>query len=246
MKRTIRFGLLFLVVLVLTSPVVRAQGPPTITEVNSQVVVLEDSNLDVKYRLTFWESEPRDKITTMGPFDAGHRILDAHLEHDGQETPVSLASKGGGFYTVPFGLSTKPDREYTVQVHYRVERALDVTEIDGVEHRVLAWAPIQWSLYIGEQIVTFILPIELPSDVTQPEQVTDELVDRAAIVVDDANVSSFDRWVYYPTPDEASGKNWLSIYISKKNVPPEYHFTPQSLHPWPLLRRATGQAHRSR
>ena len=75
MKKTIRFGLLFLVVLALTSPVVRAQGPPTITEVNSQVVVLEDANLDVKYRLTFWENEPRDKITTMGPFDAGHRIL---------------------------------------------------------------------------------------------------------------------------------------------------------------------------
>ncbi|MBC8248224.1 MAG: hypothetical protein H8E90_00975, partial [Anaerolineales bacterium] len=88
MKKMIRFSLLFLVVLLLTSPVVRAQGPPTITQVNSQVVVLEDANLDVKYRLTFWESEPRDKITTMGPFDTGHRILDAHIEHDGQETPV--------------------------------------------------------------------------------------------------------------------------------------------------------------
>ena len=140
MKKIIRFGLLFLGVLLLTSPVVRAQAPPTITQVHSQVVVLEDTNLDVKYRLSFRESEPRDKITTMGPFDPGHRILDAHIEHDGQETPVSLASKGSGFYTVPFGLSTKADREYTVQVHYRVERALDVTEIDGVDHRVLAWA----------------------------------------------------------------------------------------------------------
>ncbi|MBM4466937.1 MAG: DUF2207 domain-containing protein, partial [Chloroflexi bacterium] len=227
MKKTIRFSLLFLVVLLLTSPLVRAQRPPTITEVRSQVVVQEDANLNVKYRLTFLESEPRDKITTMGPFDAGHRILDAHIEHDGQQTPVSLVSKGGGFYTVPFGLSTRAGKEYTVQVHYRVERPLDVTEIDGVEHRVLAWAPIQWNLYIGEQIVTFILPIELPADVTQPEQVTDEVVDKAAIVVDDANVSSFDRWVYYPTPDQATGKNWLSIHISKKNVPPEYHFTPK-------------------
>ena len=54
MRRMFRFGLLFLVVLVLTSPVVKAQGPPTITEVHSQVTVLEDANLDAKYRLTFW------------------------------------------------------------------------------------------------------------------------------------------------------------------------------------------------
>jgi len=67
MKRVIRFSLLFLLFLLLTSLVVKAQGPPTITEVKCQVVVLEDATLDIKYRLTFWESEPRDKITTMGP-----------------------------------------------------------------------------------------------------------------------------------------------------------------------------------
>jgi len=110
MKKIVRFGLLFIAVLLITSSVVKAQEPPTITETNSQVVVLEDANLDVKYRLTFLESEPRSKITTMGPFDPGHRILDAHIEHDGQETPVSLVSKGGGFYTVPFGLTTKAAR----------------------------------------------------------------------------------------------------------------------------------------
>ena len=76
-------------------------------------------------------------------------------------------------------------------------RALDLTEVDGVPYRVFDWLPIEWNLPVGEQIVTIILPVELPAEVTQPEQVTDDLVDRAAIIVDDANLASFDRWVYF-------------------------------------------------
>jgi hypothetical protein len=55
---------------------VGAAGPPIITQAESQVAVLSDGGLDVKYRLTFRETEPRSGITTMGPFDTGHRMLD--------------------------------------------------------------------------------------------------------------------------------------------------------------------------
>ena len=65
-----------------------AAGPPIITQAESQVAVLSDGGLDVKYRLTFHETEPRSGITTMGPFDAGHRMLDYHIEHEGRETPI--------------------------------------------------------------------------------------------------------------------------------------------------------------
>jgi len=210
-----------------------AAEPPIITEVKAQVTVLSDGALDVKYRLAFQETESRGGITTMGPFDAGHKVLDYHIEHEGQETPITLSSKGGGFYSVDFGFRTTPGADYTVHIHYRVSYAadwgspLDETSVGEESYRVLEWSPIEWSLEISEQIVTFILPIELPADVTQPEQVTDELVDRAGILVDDAVIGSFDRWVYYPTPDEVSGQNWLSIYVSKTNVPPQYHFRPK-------------------
>jgi hypothetical protein len=204
-----------------------AAGPPIITQVEAQVSVLSDGTLDIKYRLTFQETEPRNGITSMGPFDPGHQMLDYHIEHQGQESSVTLNSQGGGFYGVDFGFNTKSGEEYTVHIHYQVSHGLDETSVDGEPYRVLEWSPIEWSLEIGEQIVTFILPIELPADVTQPEQVTDEIVDQTGILVDNAVVSSFDRWVYYPTPDEASGKNWLSVYVSKTDVPPQYHFRPK-------------------
>ena len=168
-----------------------AAGPPIITQVEAQVAVLSDGTLDIKYRLTFHETEPRSGITTMGPFDPGHQMLDYHMEHEGQESSIQLNSKGSGFYSVDFGFNTQAGVDYTVHVHYQVKYALDETSVDGETYWVLEWAPIEWSLEIGEQIVTLILPIELPADVTQPEQVTDELVDGTGIMVDDSTVSSF-------------------------------------------------------
>ena len=60
--------------------------------------------------------------------------------------------------------------------------------MDGVPYRVFDWSPIEWALPIGEQIVTVITPIELPADVTEPEQVTDELeaVDEIRIEAEEA------------------------------------------------------------
>jgi hypothetical protein len=40
---------------------------------------------------------------------------------------------------------------------------LDATTINNSAYTVVSWAPVQWSLPIGEQIVRFILPVELPS-----------------------------------------------------------------------------------
>jgi hypothetical protein len=54
--------------------------------------------------------------------------------------------------------------------------------------------------------------------VTQPEQVTDEIVDQVGLVTEQSTIDQFDRWVYYPTPDEPSGKFYLSIYISRADL----------------------------
>ena len=204
-----------------------AQEPPLITTVESQVAVQSDGSLSIRYRLSFREVDSRRGITTLGPLDAGHRIIDAHIEHGGEITPIQLNSKGRNEYSVDFGFSTRAGEDYTVQVRFTAPAALDATTYQGEAYRALAWAPIQWALPIGEQIVTYILPIELPADITQPEQVTDGLVNAAGLVVDDSVVARFDRWVYYPTPDETSGKVWLSVYVSKKNLAPQADFTPK-------------------
>ena len=57
-----------------------AAAPPAFTRADSGVTVKSDAALDVKYRLTFQETEPRDCINTIGPLDPGHRVLDSHFE----------------------------------------------------------------------------------------------------------------------------------------------------------------------
>ena len=206
---------------------VGAARPPIITRTESQVTVLGDGALDIKYSLTFHETEPRTGITTMGRFDPGRKMLDHHIEHEKRVSPVTMRSQGDGYYGVDFGFRTRSGVDYTLHVHYRAPRVLDETTIKGASYRVLEWSPVEWNLGIGEQIVRVILPIQLPASITKPEEVTDAIVDETAIVVDTALVSSFDRWVYYPTPDQAKGTNWLSIYVSKAKVPPQYHFRPK-------------------
>jgi len=72
----------------------RAARPPILTKADSQVAVLGDGALDIKYRLTFRETESRSGITTMGPFDPGRQMLDYHVEHEGRESSITMKSKG--------------------------------------------------------------------------------------------------------------------------------------------------------
>lgn len=58
-----------ILVMVLAVPV---HAAPTITQVHSQVAVLQDGRLQVRYRLTFEDDASRTQITTIGPFDPGH------------------------------------------------------------------------------------------------------------------------------------------------------------------------------
>ena len=203
-----------------------AAGPPDLTQVDGQVAVKSDGSLGITYKLTFHETESRNQITTLGPLDPGHAIRTSDIEgSDGKRGKVTLSSKGGGFYTVPFGFSTQVGQTYTLTIRYDVPGPLDTTTIKGAPFRVVTWAPVQWSLPIGEEIVRFILPVELPANITQPEQVTDAIVNQVGLVTEQANIGAFDRWVYYPTPDQ--GKQYLSIFISKKNLPANYHFVPR-------------------
>ena len=231
MKPLARIMLITFVLMLLMLPATVpafAAGPPDLTQVDGQVAVKSDGTLGITYKLTFRETESRNQITTLGPLDPGHSLRNSEIEgSDGKRAKVSLASKGGSFYTVPFGFSTQPGQTYTLTIRYDVPLPLDTTTIKGQAFRVVTWAPVQWNLPIGEEIVRFILPAELPADIKQPEQVTDAVVNPIGLVTEQTTISSFDRWVYYPTPDQASGKTYLSIFISKKNVPANYHFVPR-------------------
>jgi len=224
MSKGVRFGILLLVVLsstLLATPVFAA---PAITQVQSQLTVLQDGRLQVKYHLTFVDDDSRTQITTIGPFDRGHSQIEALLEHNGERTPVTMVPLGDDKYRAEFAIKTQPGATYTIEIGYQVNTYLDTTTIDGLPYRVVAWAPPQWALPIDEQIVTFIFPIELAPEISQPELVTDEIVDNARIAVSEKIVSEFDRWIYYPTPDQATGKNWLSLYTSKAGLPANAHY----------------------
>ena len=80
MNRVVRFGVPLLaawLVLLFAVPVLAA---PTLAEITSQVVILEDGRLLVTYRLTFVDDASRTQITAMGPFDSGHSQVEAHLQ----------------------------------------------------------------------------------------------------------------------------------------------------------------------
>jgi len=164
-KRSLVLLTLWLVLLLGGALPVHAAEPPQLLKAESQVALQSDGNLDIKYRLTFREVDVRSGITTIGPFDMGHTILDSTIEEGGTTRPVQLRSQGGNLYGVDFGFNTEPGQDYTVLIHYSAPARLDQTTYKGEAYRVLAWAPFQWALPIEEQIVTFILPIELPADV---------------------------------------------------------------------------------
>jgi hypothetical protein len=178
MHRALRFAALAVVVSSLALWAIPVYAAPTLTTVQSQVTILQDGRLDVKYDLTFVDDSSRTQITTIGPFDQGLSQLEATLEHDGQTTAVTMVPLGDQKYRAEFSSATQPGGTYTLQVRYLVSTFLDTTTIDAIPYRVVAWAPPQWSLPIGEEIVTFIFPIELSPDITQPEQVTQEIVNR--------------------------------------------------------------------
>lgn len=181
-------------VLLIPPSLAYAAGPPDLVQADGQVAVKSDGSLGITYKLTFRETESRNQITTLGPLDPGHSLRGAEIEgSDGKRGKVSLSSKGGGFYTVPFGFSTQPGQTYTLTIRYDVPTLLDTTTIKDASFRVVTWAPVQWNLPIGEEIVRFILPVELPAGIAQPEQVTDAVVNQFGLVTEQG-----DDWLVRP------------------------------------------------
>ncbi|NJN68492.1 MAG: hypothetical protein HC884_18170, partial [Chloroflexaceae bacterium] len=206
--------------LLVASPPALAQSAPQISQARTQIAVREDGTYDITYRLTFRETDSRDRITTLGPLDPGHTIIDARLEYGNTRRSLDLRALGDNQYRVPFGMTTQRGEEYTLQVRYTTSNALAATTYGGTDYRVVGWGAIQWNLPIEEQIVTFILPIELPAGITREEQVTDEVVDESGLIIEPEVVSRFDTWAYYPTVDETTGASWLSVYAARTDLSP--------------------------
>ena len=213
-------SLALMLVLLFSGLATQAQGDPiSLDGIENYVVVLSDGRLDVRYTITFTELEAagRERFRELGQFPQPHTVTDAYGMGPDGRFPVSL-SGGPTAYAVNFGIKTERNSQYKVHIRYTVDRSVfDETSIGGQPYRAIGWAPFQWSLPIAYQEIRYILPVELPADVTAAEQVTDALVNEAGLVVN--NADSFDRWVYFSTPDEASGKNYLSILVAETNQP---------------------------
>ncbi len=174
---------------------VRAADPVTLNLVKAYVVVLNDGRLDVKYSLTFTEHESRDKISNLGPFDTPHTIVSSQGSGPAGPFVVTLApGDKANYYRLNFERPTRAGEQYTVEVRYTVDRSVfDTTTVKDREYKAIGWAPFQWDLPIEKLELDYVLPIEIPSDITQPEQVTDEVVDATGLLVEDT--SQYDRWI---------------------------------------------------
>ncbi|NLG27586.1 MAG: hypothetical protein GX557_06720, partial [Chloroflexi bacterium] len=216
MRRIALLSLATLLVALLVAPVaarwgVAAQSDPiTLDLVDNYVTVLSDGRLNVRYTLTFTELEAgRDRFRAVGPFPDNHTIVSSSGSGPDGVFTVTLSGDGRPYYQVNFERSTRKGQQYEVMIRYTVDRSVfDETTYQGQSYRAIGWAPFEWSLPITRQEIRYILPLELPDGITQAEQVTDEIVNASGLLVNDT--SGYDRWVYFSTPDEQSGKNWLS------------------------------------
>ena len=129
---------------------------------------------------------------------------------------ASLISLGSNFYKAEFSSETVPGKTYTCHWEYTIDR--DITGNSRQGTRDFGWAPIQWSVPIEKIIVQIVLPIELSSSINKPEQVTDAIVGATGLQTNESNKSNFDRFIFFPTPDERTGKNYLSIHAEKDNA----------------------------
>ena len=163
-----------------------ALAAPTLTVVQTQVTILSDGKLNVRYQLSFLENEARNSITTLGPFDAGHQLQDAYIDGPAGRSKISLSSQGGDKYGASLGLTTsrRADVHRDGQLRRGSSAACDPSGQRGPAGGGLVAARV--GLAIGEEIVTFITPIELPAGVTKPEQVTQDIVAAAGLLEDSA------------------------------------------------------------
>ena len=88
MNRAVRITLLLLSLALLGLAALPAHAAPTLTQVESQVTILQDGRYQVRYRLTFVDDASRRSINTIGPFDPGHSQIVAILVHEGVECPL--------------------------------------------------------------------------------------------------------------------------------------------------------------
>lgn len=187
---------------------VAAQDPISLDEVRSYVVVLGDGRLDVRYTVTFTEQESggRDRFAAVGRFITPLEFVSGEGSGPAGAFQVTVSPTDRPseepfpeFMQVNFP-RTERGQQYSVTVRYRVNRSVfDETTYQGASYRALGFAPPQWPLAIKKQMIDFVLPIELPAGIDQPEKVTDAVVDATGYLSDPSS-QKFDRWVFYPTP----------------------------------------------
>jgi len=227
MRRFITVALVVICLLALQGPLVSyAADPVSLDKAESYVVILSDGRLDIKYSLTFTELENgRNKISQIGSFDTDSTILDASGQ--GPEGAFTVRLTGSPpYYQVNFERSTRKGGQYKITIHYTIDHSVfDPTTYQGKKLVVIGWPPFEWAFPITRQEITYILPFELSADITIPEQVTDPIVNATGLIAQ--NPGDFDRWVYFPTPDEQSGKVWLSFLVRKDNMPVQAQMMPK-------------------
>ena len=221
-RRAGKLALLFLLLVSLIVPArTYAAGAPTVKEFNSYCIVQSDGTLYVKMDLIFLETESRSQIRKMGPFDSGHTLVKHSLSDGTNVIKTNFSETDTNFYQIGFDQSTTSGKTYTLHVEYTVDH--DITGRSKAGIRDVGWSPFQWELNIGKIVVQMVLPVELSSNINKPEDVTQKIVDSTGVTADNKLKSNYDRFIYFVTPDDRTGKKYLSVWAQKNDAPSMFH-----------------------
>lgn len=202
-----------------------------IEEVRSQITLRQNGSQKVRYHFRMLEESTRTLLRSIGPFDAGHSISSSEWKISGGPSigiRLTAHSSLPNCYQVDLNEATVSGKTYEMTVDYAVNTgeisAKSLNSRPGEKYISFRWFAPKWARPITKQIITVITPIELPSSIKAAEDINNSVMDPTGVVLPDDEKAKFDRAIFYPTPDEKSGRTWLSLHLESTDVPKQTSF----------------------
>ena len=214
--RSVLLGLLSALILLLCAP--RAQADPVdLLEADSQCFVQDNGAMDVIYSLKFRDNGSRTMIRKVGQFYQPIHFTRALLHGVGGVQRVTTSSLGGGYYSVSFPRATRSGGIYTLELHFRSNRRFaDPTVRDNQQLLAVWYNPVRWTLPVQRSVIKLVLPLKLPPEVQQHEQITPRMVNELGVLTDPNNKSSQDKFAFVYTDYRKTRR--LTIYAERRQL----------------------------
>lgn len=202
-----------------------------IQQVRSQITLRQNGSQKVRYHFKMLEESTRTLLRSIGPFDANHAILSSEWKTTGGASiGVTLTPHASlpNCYQVNLNEATVSGNVYEMTLDYSVNTAeifaKSLKSRPGENYIGFKWFAPKWARPIGKQVITVITPIELSPSIKAAEDINNSVMDPTGVVLPNDEKTKFDRAIFHPTPDEKTGKNWLSLHLESSDVPKQTSF----------------------